>query len=304
MHKSEGDPIDPITWDRLKSIFGRQEPICQVTQRQFDGFDEVLERLSRTPADSIDLNDLSCYYLDLAYVPLQEDLFAHVFPACLMHWHKSLLANKSLCRGDLEFHYGVVRGDILRKMLTLEQRAKVELFFRDSMLYRMDQERGFVYEGSKTPAFGWMYRLNSLGFYSEQLADLWNNWWAIETPGRAVCLLQYCSGLMYLEEENPLFPAWTDPGGGGGPYLWENDGTFTSETWTASNLEFVRSILAADRVAQGVRQAAAKLESEPEGQTAARIAADLDDRMYVIESRVDQLPDMLASKKSVVSWWL
>jgi hypothetical protein len=304
VHKSEGDQIDPITWDRLKSIFGRQKPIRQVTQRQFDGFDDVLERLSRTPVESIDFADLWYYHHDLAYVTLQEDLFAHLFPVCLMDWHESLLANRPCSHGDSEFHYGIIHGEVLRKMLTLEQRAKVELVFRDSMLHRMDQERGFVYDGSKTPAYGWIHRLNSFGLYSERLADLWNNWWGVETPGRAVCLLQYCSGLMYLAGENPIFPPYTAAEGGGGPYLWENDSNCISEVWTTSNLEFVRSFLTADRVAQAVQEAAAKLDSEPERQIAAQIAADLNDQMYVIESRIDQLPDLLASNKVVVSWWL
>lgn len=169
MKHIESDKIDPITWDRLKSIFGRQRPIRQVTQRQFDGFDEVLERLSRTPAESIDFNDLGCYYFDLAYEWLQPDLFRHLFPACLMDWHQSLLKNVDCAHNGGDFHYGIIRGDVLRKTLTPKQRIQVEAVFLDSMLYRMDQERDFIYCGRGTPAYSWIRRINTLAQCSNNL---------------------------------------------------------------------------------------------------------------------------------------
>lgn len=304
MHKSEGDQIDPITWDRLKSIFGRQKPIRQVTQRQFDGFDDVLERLSRTPVESIDFNDLGCFYFDLSYQWLQPDLFAHIFPACLMDWHQSLLKNVDCAHKGGDFHSGIIRGDVLRKMLTSKQRIQVEAVFLDSMLYRMDRERDFIYSGSGTPAYSWIRRINTLAQCSNNLPEIWRTWWEVDTYGRAVCLLQYCSALIYLDGENPLFKPYSQMCGGGEPCLWESDCWHVDLTWEGSNLLFLRSFLTVDRVVAGVRAAATKLSTQPESKIAASVAADLHERIYVVESRISQLPDLLSSGDIMQKWWL
>lgn len=304
MHKSKDDQIDPITWDRLKSIFGRQQPIRQVTQRQFDGFDDVLERLSRTPVESIDFADLWYYHHDLAYQTLQDDLFAHLFPACLMDWHESLLVNRPCSHGDSEFHYGIINGDVLRKMLTHEQRVKVEAVFRDSMLTRMDRERGLVSCGSTTPAYAWIERLNSLGQCSECLPEIWERWWKVETYGRAVCLLQYCSALIYFEVDNPIFKPANPAIGGGPPCLWESDCLFGKMIWISANVEFLESFLTAERVATGLRSAAEKLSSEPEAAVAAQLANDSVDQLPLVEMRLEQLRGILTSGDSLQHWWV
>lgn len=304
MHKSEGDQINPITWDRLKSIFGRQKPIRQVTHRQFDGFDDVLERLSRTPVESIDFNDLGCCYLALSYEWLQPDLFSHLFPACLMDWHQSLLKNIDCAHKGGDLHSGIIRGDVLRKMLTQKQRIQVEAVFLDSMLHRMDRERDFIYIGSGTPAYSWIRRVNTLAQCSNNLPEIWRTWWEVDTYGRAVCLLQYCSALIYLDGENPLFKPYSQTGGGGEPCLWESDCWYVDMVWQSSNVEFLRSYLTTDRVATGVSIAAAKLASQPEAPIAAKVADDVKERMYVVESRLEQLPSLLTSGDVIQSWWL
>ena len=68
-------PREPITWERARRIFGDAGPPDKVTQHQFDGFDEVLERLAQTPQERIDFGDLWYYHHDLAYQELQPDLF-------------------------------------------------------------------------------------------------------------------------------------------------------------------------------------------------------------------------------------
>jgi hypothetical protein len=286
---------DPITWRRLRAIFGDPPLVQHVTQRQFDYFDEKLQELGRTRYDQIDMGDMWFYHHDLAYVDLQPDLFAHLFPVCLMDWHRTLLANEPCSHGDSEFHYGVLTGDVFANMLTRRQRSDVEAVFRDSLLYRIDQERGFAYDGMRTPAYGWMFRLNSLGLVSNELPALWQAWWNARTPGRAVALLQYCSGLMYFDGENPLFDAWTPDAGGGGPYLWENDSYVYDRGWPDENVAFLRAHVTSERVAQAVRDAAAALRHEPEGDLAARIAVELDERLELIASRVAELPSHLAS---------
>lgn len=226
----------PISWDRARGIFGNPQPPRQVWERQFDNFDHELQRLAGTPYDQIDSSDLWYYYLDLAYVELQPDLFAYLFPVCLMDWHRTLMQSEPCSHGDSEFHYGVHRGNVFEKMVTSEQRQAIYEFFWDSFLERLDAERGFVYSGSKTPAYGWIFRFNSIGIIMPLTELLWTSWWSLDTPGRAVAALQYCSGLMYRDENNPLFGTWTRDHGGGGPYLWENDSNIHDAGWMKDNL--------------------------------------------------------------------
>jgi len=289
---------DPISWTRLRAIFGNPKPVLDVTERQFDYCDEELQQLGRTPFDQIDFDDLWYYQHDLAYVDLQPELFAHLFPVCLMDWHRTLLArtllaNDSCNHGDSEFHYGIIRGGVLEKMLTREQRSEVNDVFHNSMLYRLDQERGFKCDDGRT-ASGWMPRLNSLGLFFEMLPRFWKAWWAIEKTGYAVCLLQYCSGLMYFDGENPLFREWS---GKGGPHLWGDDSFVFDRGWSEDNVHFLREFLTTERIVNSVRMAAERLEAEPEAERAAHVANDLDDhnRLDLIDSRVAELPDLLAS---------
>ncbi len=290
---------DPINWKRLRTIFGNPNLVAQVTEQQFDYNDEKLREMGRTPHDEIDPGDLWYYHHDLAYVELQAELFAHLFPVCLMDWHRTLLANEPCSHGDSEFHYGIIRGNVMEKMLTTEQRNQVAQVFRESMLYRLDQERGFEYDRMKVTACGWMGRLNSLGLFSESLPSIWQAWWEVETPGRAVCLLQYCSGLMYFDGENPIFEKWTCERGGGGPHLWENDAEVYDRGWSLENVRFLREFVTTERVIRAIQNAALCLERDPESEQAARIAADIDDRIELIDSRVSELPDLLFSSQSV-----
>lgn len=287
----------PITWDRLRAIFGNPKPVANVTERQFDYNDDKLQELGRTPFQDIDFDDLWYYHHDLAHVELQPDLFAYLFPVCLMDWHQTLLANQPCSHGDSEFHYGIVSGNVLSKMLNEQQRDKVFEVFEDSMLHRLDAERGFQYVGSGTPAYAWMSRLNSLGIFLPTFPRLWQKWWVIESPGHAVCALQYCSGLMYFEGENPLFGKWTEAEGGGGPYLCENDSYFYDRGWMEQNVTFLSGYLTPQRVTEVVQLAAMRLKGEPEEGIAAKLVRDLVECSDLIESRVADLPKILASQE-------
>ena len=144
----------PISWGRVRRIFGDPQPPRTVWERQFDYFDDEFRHLARTPYDQINFTELWYYHHDLAYVELQSDLFDYLFPVCLMDWHRSLLSNEPCSHGDSDFHYGLHRGNVLEKMVTPERRNTIYTFFRDSFSERLVSERGFIYSGSKTPAFG------------------------------------------------------------------------------------------------------------------------------------------------------
>ena len=235
------------------------------------------------------------HHHNLAYVELQPDLFTYLFPVCLMDWHQTLLQNVGCSHGDSDFHLGVHRGHVFER-LTPQQRTSVYEFFRDSFLVRLDQERGLVYRGSKTPAYGWMHRFNSLGSIMPRIDLLWDSWWSLDTPGRAVAAIQYCSGLMYFEGENPIFAMWTPESGGGGPGLWESD-TLVPIVWLPENVELLRKTLTATFVTERVRTAVTVLANEPEHSQAKQVGNDLERCGETVRSRIEELPSILTNRR-------
>lgn len=300
MRTNRRKPGGPIGWARARAIFGEPQPPKTVIQQRGDRGEQVFLRLARTSHEWIDFKDLSQYQDDFAYGDLQPDLFNYLFPACLMHWHASLMENKAC--GHADFHHGIRKGNVLEKMVQPERRNLIYEFFRDSFLERLDMERGFVYTGSRTPAYGWIMRFNSVGLVMPRIDLLWNSWWSLDTPGRAVAALQYCSGLMYFEEDNPVFGAWTKEGGGGGPYLWENDSLIYDAGWKPENLDFLSKTLTVEFVEQHVEKAVARLEGEPEGEKARQLLEDLPERRELVALRVAELPLLLAERKGPGGW--
>src|SRR6476660_3165224 len=92
-------PQSAITWERARAIFGNAAPPAHVWERQFDYNDDDLKRIAATPFQQIDSSDLWYYFHDLAYVPLQPDLFHYLFPVCLMDWHKTLMMGEPCSHG-------------------------------------------------------------------------------------------------------------------------------------------------------------------------------------------------------------
>jgi hypothetical protein len=275
-----------ISWKRVRAIFNNPKPPEHIWQSQFDGFDEELKRLARTPYDEIDFSDLWYYHHDLAYVDLQPDLFAYLFPVCLMDWHYSLMQNLPCSHGDSEFHYGVRQGGVFEKMLTPEQRTAVVEFFRDSFLARLDVETHiFPQEHDEESAFTWLRRLNSLGIILPNIDLIWNAWWSLDTTGRAIAAIQYLSGLMYYR-----------------PWLWENDAYLCSLGWTAENVAFLETTLTVEFVHQEFAHAVARLRDEPQYDEAKRVQLDLADWQERIEDRVGGLPAALRDPKERYLW--
>lgn len=282
-----------INWERARSIFGHPRPPVAVWERQFDYFDDELKKLARTPYENIDFGDLWYYHHDLAYVDLQPEVFAYLFPVCLMDWHLTLKSNAPCSHGDSEFHYGLWHGKVLEKMTTPDQRKQIGEFFCDSLLERLDDERGLSVRGSAGTAYEWMFRFNSLGIVMPVIPNVWETWWSFDTVGRAVAALQYLSGLMYFDGENPVFEAWTREDGGGGPYLWDNDSDIFSAGWLPENADFLARILTVEFVESKLRQAVRRLEGQPEHAKATQLANDLPDRVELVKSRAAELPNLL-----------
>lgn len=205
-----------------------------------------------------------------------------------MDWHRSLMQNEACSHGDSEFHYGVRQGKVFEKMLTPAQRAAVNEFFRDSLLERLNAERGFLRSAADYAAHGWIARFNSLGLVMPQIEMIWKSWWSLDTPGRAIAALEYCSWLMYLEGDNPLFDASINERGNLGAFLWENDSHIYDCGWLRENVQFLKETLTAEFVMDAVRRAVDRLEGEPEHSLAQRLLRDLPDRRKLLESRTHE----------------
>jgi hypothetical protein len=84
-----------ITRDRFVNLLGPAPKPRTVWQEQFDGFNEKLSDLAQMDWDRVPDDYLWYYFLDLAYVELQPDLFRHLFPTCLKRrpflWRRRLL---------------------------------------------------------------------------------------------------------------------------------------------------------------------------------------------------------------------
>ena len=101
-----------------------------VWQKKFDDNNANLVEMSRMDWDQIPDDYMKYCFHDMAYV-LQPDLFRHFFPACLRFWYETLMGNRSAAAGDAEFHYGLMQGNVLEKMLSENERQSVNDFFTD-----------------------------------------------------------------------------------------------------------------------------------------------------------------------------
>ncbi len=280
-------------------MIGRVPKPREVWQRQFDGHDDSLRKLAEWEWNEIPGWALHDYVLDLAYLhldhhTLQPDLFAHVFPACLMFWCESLMRNESAELGDADLHRALLCGRTLDTMLTESQRRKCLAIFRDGLLDRLDVERGFVYERPGKSANAWIARFNSIGLIAPVVPDVWTAWWSMATPGRAVSAIMYATGLIYATDENPIYLPWTREEGGGGPYLSEWDAAEYERAWLEANLAFLRATLTPGYLVERLTLAAGVLDGEPEHRMSRQIADDARTRADVVAQRIESVLANLA----------
>jgi hypothetical protein len=287
----------------MVGVLGPAPKPQKVWEEQFDGSNDKLVELARMEWDRVPDEYLWYYFLDLAYVDLQPDLFRYVFPTCLKYWYETLMRNEGASFGDGDFQYALVQGQILEKMLSESERQSLYDFFRDGFLDRIEAERGFVYRPNGKSANAWIFRFNSLGIVAPVIHQIWEDWWALDHPGKAVCAVMYASGLVYLKGENPIYGVWTPEDGGGGPYLTEIDSSIFHWAWQDDNLSFLRRTLSVDYVTRKLDQAAGTLSDCPEAEVARRVATHAKTRADVIEIRIGDLLENLARVQLAKDRW-
>jgi hypothetical protein len=300
-----------ITRDRFVNVLGQAPKPQAVWQKQFDYNDEALIEMAHMDWDRVPDDYMWYYFLDLAFVDLQPDLFRHLFPACLKYWFETLMRNESAAYGDSDFHYSLMQGRILDRMLTENERQRLYDLFRDGMLDRIEAERGFVCSESQDLigtrakyADAWIFRLNTLGIVAPVIQRIWEPWWRLDHSGKAVGAITYASGLVYLAEENPIFGAWRAAGRGrGGPFLAEIDSSIFDWAWRGDNLAFLREALSVDYVIAKLDQAATILSASPEAALAQRVARDSQTRRDIIEIRIGDLLENLSRVQLTKQRW-
>lgn len=293
------DALHDLSWERLRLIFDDPHPPREIWEQQFDRFDDELRRLALTPWEKIEPRQLGYYLDDLAYVPLQPEIFHYLFPVCLMEWHRTLQRNESFGGGACDFHSAIHRGQILSRMLSPERLSEVLHFFRDSFLNRLDQERYSAEHADSKQLHGWLSRFNDMALVLPEITPIWNDWWSFATPGRAVAGIIYLSGLLYPQdisfqsEEHPFIPAWTSKGGGGGPYLISHDLLIFDVSWSQDNLRFLKSQLSVEFIRAKLDLAISVLQGQPEIRWVERLRAGLSDRLDVLEWSIPWLIQQL-----------
>ena len=291
-----------ISPERSRLIFGNPSKPKKVSQKQFDGFDDELKKIGSTNWTEIEESDLWYYIHDLSYMDLQKDLFEYLFPVCLNYWYQTLLRSESAECGDAELHYAIHKGNILNKMTNKTQTEEIYNFFHDGFIDRVEMERGFEYVGANTPAYGLLYRFNSIGLIAPIIGTIWETWWNMDHPGKAVSAIKYASGLIYLKGENPIFGEWTCQNGGGGPYLTENDACIYDAGWLPENIAFIQDTISVGYIQKKMQEAFDVLCDGPESEIANLVANDSLTNSDVISLRIDDLIMGLSNPEGGLDW--
>ncbi len=264
-----------------------------------------LTRLARLKRDErAEPGDLWEYTQDLLYTEIQADLFRYLLPFCMEGWRFDLLRTSSGYGGFVEYFYQVLADrQVFTKHLTPRQGAAVSRFMRQTILEEIDDQRGLAWEGSKARPYRWVGALNTYGVLFPDLNQLWSAWWALDTVGRAVAAVQYLSCLMYPEDHNPVFAAWTRDRGGGPPGLWEFSGHLYTHRWLQPNVEFLKSVLNLSRVTAVLTQAVERLSGQPEQDIAQQVLADVPVCSTTLKARCDELPRLLEMNQEPASFF-
>lgn len=176
---------------------------------------------------------------------------------------------------------------------------------RESILAEIDDQRGLTCKGMGARPYRWIGALTTHGVLLPDVSRLWTALWSIDTVGRAVATVQYVSCLMYDQNENPVFAAWTRDGGGGPPSLWEFEGHLYEHRWLEPNVRFLRENLNPQRVSEALDRAVERLggqAEQPEYELALEVQQDLPLCAETLVARCGELPDLLGTTQRPLEW--
>jgi len=283
---------------KLRRAFASVPP-KQITQEPFDSGVKHLRRLARLqPGERAEAADLWEYTQDLLYGHgIQRSLLAYLLPFCLEAWRDDLRGHDGY-GGFVEHFYPVLANKhVFDEHLTPAQTMAVSAFMRESIMEEIDDQRGLSYNGMVARPYRWITALTTHGVLLPDIDQLWTAWWEIDTVGSAVAAVQYISCLMYPENENPVFAAWTRDGGGGPPWLWGFSGHLYEHCWLMPNVSFLRRSLNPQAVHDALVRAVTRLAGLPEHEKAVEIQNDILLCAETLAARCVDLPRLLETKQ-------
>jgi hypothetical protein len=180
-------------------------------------------------------------------------------------------------------------------LLSKKQRNAVERYFREGLLTAIDAGRRLRSAGANAACYRWFYDLGSFASVFPGLCHLWLEWWNLNSEGRAIGALQYLSCLMYENESNPLFAAWTPLKGGGPPGLWEDSMSYNKQRWDSENVRFLRSVLVPGELFSAINRCLERLTNPEDQRIALQMKDDLEHQLTLLERRIEQLPAILST---------
>src|ERR1044072_1082381 len=224
----------------IRAIFNNPQPPSKIVEQQFDGWDDELGRLARTPWHEIDDGQWHYYMLDLAWVQaLQGDLFEYLFPYLLCIWKEGLDARIDQPYGQIDLYAAIHKGNLFNKLMSeggsREVGGWMSRWFVDSV-DRLRLTESLCGADRKRPLHFLPWAFNALGQSTPYLSRTISQLLIASTPGRSRFWLILAAGLLYNENEVPWIAPWTPEEGGGGVYLTESAGEIYDAGFLESNL--------------------------------------------------------------------
>jgi hypothetical protein len=287
--KASANPEQRALHDLIKAFGARRAP-SRITQEPLDCDPGHYKRLCDrdTPASP---SDLCRYADDLSCMAVQAELLVFLLPTCLSAWQQSLMPGTASRYATFveRFSGALAKHAGFRDLLSPRQYAAAGDFVREAILARIDHESRLQFGRTSEATYAWVCSMASMGTAFPVIGDLWSEWWACRTQGRARGVLQYLSLLMYPEDRNPIFAPWTPQEGGGPPIPWETDGFIYEQSWLPENVESLRSILTVDYARYSLCTAAAALQDADDSGIPARLLGDFDQAAARVELRIEEL---------------
>lgn len=270
----------------------------RLTQDTFDFSEGEFEVLRQTPREDLESGALFWYVFDLRFIRhIQTGLLIYLLPPLLRCWSDELFGRARPGERWIsdEFDGALAKTDCFRESLPRSVRDGLIRYIEDAVLDRMADEQDLRFAAAPASSYEWIAEWSHCGVFLPTIERLWSGWWGLTSAGHAVSLLQFASLLMYFDDENPVFAPWMPAGGGGPPALWEFDHPTYDLSWRPENIEFLRRTLTTRHLEDAVSRAAARLAGGDAAEQAASMAKDFAERREIVQARVTQLPDLLAT---------
>lgn len=278
---------------RIKSIFGNPVGPGRVTQLQFDGAQDALERAAAKPWHEIDQSDYWHYLLDLCYVDVQQDLFDYLFPAFLIRWWEGQLSRFGGPESECDIYRAIDQGQVLTQMMSESKRQEVLEWIADAYIEGVDAWSNHLSVAyncqGPNDLHGPLWSFNALGQSVPVIKEILSRLLDLATIGRAQWWLVFATGLLWNENKCSAIPQWTPDGGGGGVYITGSATSIFNHGFLRENLEAFESCVNYSKLTTVLEQSANLMPSFPHGDWARATWEECLSRPQRVEARLANL---------------